>query len=53
VFDTDEFRTSKLCCACRTPMNGMPLPVTGNPQPQALATTMPTDKWHHWHVLTS
>lgn len=53
VFDTDEFRTSKLCCACQTPMNGMPLPVTGNPQPQALATTMPTDKWHHWHVLTS
>ncbi|KAA6418449.1 MAG: hypothetical protein FRX49_11609 [Trebouxia sp. A1-2] len=28
VYDTDEFRTSKLCCACRTPMKGMPLPVT-------------------------
>ncbi|KAA6418212.1 MAG: L-seryl-tRNA(Sec) kinase [Trebouxia sp. A1-2] len=28
VYDTDEFRTSKLCCACRTPMKGMPLSVT-------------------------
>ena len=30
VYDTDEFRTSKLCCACKTAMLGMPLPVTGN-----------------------
>ena len=30
VFDTDEFRTSRLCCACKTPMGGMPLPVTGD-----------------------
>ena len=29
VFDTDEFRTSRLCCACKTAMDGMPLPVTG------------------------
>ncbi|DBA74949.1 TPA: hypothetical protein ACH3X1_010296 [Trebouxia sp. C0004] len=29
VFDTDEFRTSRLCCACKTAMEGMPLPVTG------------------------
>ncbi|DBA74950.1 TPA: hypothetical protein ACH3X1_010296 [Trebouxia sp. C0004] len=28
VFDTDEFRTSRLCCACKTAMEGMPLPVT-------------------------
>ena len=33
VYDTDEFRTSQLCCACRTPMNGMPLPVTGKSTP--------------------
>lgn len=33
VFDTDEFRTSRLCCACKTAMDGMPLPVTGNPLP--------------------
>ena len=30
VYDTDECRTSRLCCACRTAMLGMPLPVTGN-----------------------
>ena len=30
VYNTDEFRTSRLCCACKTPMPGMPLPVTGN-----------------------
>ena len=30
VYDTDEFRTSKLCCACKTAMDGMPLPVLGN-----------------------
>ena len=30
VFDTDEFRTSRLCCACKTAMDGMPLPVTGD-----------------------
>ncbi|DBA67874.1 TPA: hypothetical protein ACH3X2_014156 [Trebouxia sp. C0005] len=47
VYDTDEFRTSKLCCACRTPMKGMPLPVTGNPQLQALATILPTYNWLH------
>ncbi|KAL3135720.1 hypothetical protein ABBQ38_006188 [Trebouxia sp. C0009 RCD-2024] len=28
VYDTDEFRTSRLCCACKTAMDGMPLPVT-------------------------
>lgn len=33
VFDTDEFRTSRLCCACKTAMDGMPLPLTGNPLP--------------------
>ena len=47
VYDTDEFRTSMLCCACWTPMKGMPLPVTGNPRPQALATILPTDNWLH------
>ena len=30
VFDTDEFRTSKLCSACKTPMKGMYLPLSGN-----------------------
>ena len=30
VFDTDEFRTSRLCCACKTAMDGMPLPLPGN-----------------------
>ena len=30
VYDTDEFRTSKLCCACKTAMDGMPLPLLGN-----------------------
>ena len=30
VYDTDEFRTSKLCCACKTAMDGMPLPPLGN-----------------------
>ncbi len=30
VYDTDEFRTSKLCCACKTAMDGMPLPLSGN-----------------------
>ncbi|KAL3146643.1 hypothetical protein ABBQ32_000873 [Trebouxia sp. C0010 RCD-2024] len=29
VFDTDEFRTSRLSCACKTTIDGMPLPVTG------------------------
>ena len=29
VYDTDEFRTSKLCCACKTAMDGMPLPLLG------------------------
>ena len=37
VYDTDEFRTSRLCCACRTAMDGMPLPVTGNCLPSATA----------------
>ena len=37
VYDTDEFRTSKLCCACKTVMDGMPLPVTGNFLPFANA----------------
>ena len=37
VFDTDEFRTSRLCCACKSPMDGMPLPVTGNFLPYANA----------------
>ncbi|DBA98826.1 TPA: hypothetical protein ACH3X1_014589 [Trebouxia sp. C0004] len=31
MYDTDEFRTSKLCCACKTAMDGMPLPPLGNP----------------------
>ncbi|DBA96488.1 TPA: hypothetical protein ACH3X1_015372 [Trebouxia sp. C0004] len=31
VYNTDEFRTSKLCCACKTAMDGMPLPLLGNP----------------------
>ncbi len=31
VFDTDEFRTSRLCCACKSAMDGMPLPVAGEP----------------------
>ncbi|DBA92412.1 TPA: hypothetical protein ACH3X1_015331 [Trebouxia sp. C0004] len=30
VYDTDEFRTSRLCCACKTAMDGMPLPLLGN-----------------------
>ena len=30
VYDTDEVRTSKLCCACKTAMDGMPLPLLGN-----------------------
>ena len=30
VFDTDEFRTSMLCCACKKRMDGMPLPLAGN-----------------------
>lgn len=30
VYDTDEFRTSKLCCSCKTAMDGMPLPLLGN-----------------------
>ncbi|DBA79317.1 TPA: hypothetical protein ACH3X2_007794 [Trebouxia sp. C0005] len=47
VYDTREFCTSKLCCACRTPMNGMPLPVTRNPRSQAVTTILPTDNWLH------
>ncbi|DBA87743.1 TPA: hypothetical protein ACH3X1_004744 [Trebouxia sp. C0004] len=35
VYDTDEFRTSKLCCACKTAMDGMPLPPLGNPRRHA------------------
>ena len=35
VYDTDEFRTSRLCCACKTAMNGMNLPLTGNDLPVA------------------
>ena len=35
VFDIDEFRTSKLCCACKSAMDGMPLPVTGDLSPDA------------------
>ena len=31
VFDTDEVCTSRLCCARKTAMEGMLLPVTGNP----------------------
>ncbi|DBA78666.1 TPA: hypothetical protein ACH3X1_008584 [Trebouxia sp. C0004] len=31
VYNTDEFCTSKLCCACKTAMDGMPLPLLGNP----------------------
>ncbi|DBB04692.1 TPA: hypothetical protein ACH3X1_012746 [Trebouxia sp. C0004] len=31
VYNTDEFRISKLCCACKTAMDGMPLPLLGNP----------------------
>ena len=34
VFDTYEFRTSRLCCAA---LDGMPLPVTGNPSPHQRA----------------
>ena len=30
VCDTGEFRTSKLCCECKTAMDGMPLPPLGN-----------------------
>ncbi len=30
VYDTDEFCLSKLCCACKTAMDGMPLPLLGN-----------------------
>ncbi len=30
VYDTDESRTSKLCCACKTAMDGVPLPLLGN-----------------------
>ena len=30
VYDTDKFRISKLCCACKTAMDGMPLPLLGN-----------------------
>ena len=30
VRDTDEFRTSMLCCACKSRMDGMPLPVAGD-----------------------
>ena len=40
VFDTDEFRTSRLCCACNTPMGGMPLPVTGDFLPYAVAAPL-------------
>ena len=35
VYDTDEFRTSRLCCACNTAMDGMKLPLTGNDLPVA------------------
>ena len=30
VYDTDKFCTSKLCCACKTAMDGMPLALLGN-----------------------
>ena len=30
VYDVDEFRTSKLCCACHSEMAGMPLPQSGD-----------------------
>ena len=30
VYNTDEFRTSMLCCACKSRMDGMTLPLTGN-----------------------
>lgn len=30
VYEVDEFRTSKLCCACHTEMAGMPLPHSGD-----------------------
>ena len=42
VYDTDEFRTSKLCCACKTVMGGMPLPPTGNPLPHVFTGILPT-----------
>ena len=29
VYDVDEFRTSKLCCACHQPMTGMPSAASG------------------------
>lgn len=35
VYDTDVFRTSRLCFACKTAMNGMPLPLLGNSRPLA------------------
>ena len=35
VYDTEEFRMSRLCCACNTAMNGMKLPLTGNDLPVA------------------
>ena len=31
VFDIDKFRTSKLCYACKTSVNGMPLPFLCDP----------------------
>ena len=37
VHDTNEFCTSRLCCACKTPMDGMPLPMPGNCLPYATA----------------
>ena len=40
VYDTDEYRTSRLCCACNTAMPGMPLPVTGNLLPCATAVPL-------------
>ena len=47
VFDMYEFRTSRLCCAA---MDGMPLPVTGNPSPYQRAD-MQTPHKPRLHML--
>ena len=60
VYDVDEFRTSKLCCACHQPMIGMPSAASGKahksqPSVQCLIacahgeTLLDVHSAHVWH----
>lgn len=48
VYDVDEFRTSKLCCACHQPLTGMPSAASGKAYASQLIALCPLR-----HVLSS